>query len=443
MTEELKKIKKLYGENMAHLCRELFPTILEQDGLLLELLLKKFLPSKFLYNDIVEQCCVDEFKNLIFGLLDQEEDEVVVTDKTPFELLSEAGYELYECKTEEEIQSFKKYYNDSEKLCTFKGGRLQTNYVFFAVKKDVEKIKREDFSNPKRQDLYGTSVISIQFTRGEKNTLSIKNRYNHGVMNPDATFSNNLEKIIPGLSSSFEKEYHFNLVYNKTGFELNNYVMANDGRFYKYNSQYKNVYYCPNNIIIDNLEVKKYDTDKYLVTDIFILDLEKKEIKCYDQNLPDAFIDGLINIDKITIMKTEKGKEIKIKFKDINKEEVIINLDKANNIISLYDPNIEFAGEDFLAHNRQITNLSAKKLKLIGNNFLYNARKLETLNIPSIITIGNSFLKRNTELTEFFAPFLVSIGDQFLAYNEKIKNIYVPLLEKKEDEFIKSDDNIR
>ena len=35
--------------------------------------------------------------------------------------------------------------------------------------KDVDKIKRKDFPNPTRQDAYGTSVISIQFSRGSSN----------------------------------------------------------------------------------------------------------------------------------------------------------------------------------------------------------------------------------------------------------------------------------
>ena len=40
-------------------------------------------------------------------------------------------------------------------------------------------------------------MISIQFTKDDAHTLSIKNRYNHSVNDPDATFSNNLDNIIP------------------------------------------------------------------------------------------------------------------------------------------------------------------------------------------------------------------------------------------------------
>ena len=38
--DDLKLIKKYYGENMMHLCRTLFPTILETKGLLFSLLEK-------------------------------------------------------------------------------------------------------------------------------------------------------------------------------------------------------------------------------------------------------------------------------------------------------------------------------------------------------------------------------------------------------------------
>lgn len=38
MVEELKQIKKIYGEEMMHLCRSLFPTILEHEGVLLHIL---------------------------------------------------------------------------------------------------------------------------------------------------------------------------------------------------------------------------------------------------------------------------------------------------------------------------------------------------------------------------------------------------------------------
>lgn len=59
-----------------------------------------------------------EFKDHIYGLLENKKEENVKTNKSPKELLSEAGYDLYECHSEEEIQSFKKYFAHGEELCT-------------------------------------------------------------------------------------------------------------------------------------------------------------------------------------------------------------------------------------------------------------------------------------------------------------------------------------
>jgi len=234
MNQDLKIIKNKYGEKMMHLCRDLFPTILETEGALSQILLDKFEPSRFLYDDIITNNLENEFKNYIYNIFDSLfRKEEIKADKTPSELLDEAGYILYECKTESDIQSFRKYYKKSEELCTFHGDRLDNCYVYFAVKKNVDEIKREDFENPKRQDLYGTSVISIQFTKDSSHILSIKNRYNHTVGNPDATFGNNLDNIIEGLTDSFEIYCGMKQIVKSDDFEIPGYVMANDGKYYK------------------------------------------------------------------------------------------------------------------------------------------------------------------------------------------------------------------
>ena len=153
-------IKKYYGEEMMHLCKKLFPTILEEEGKLFSILSEHFAYNKFLYEDIISQDMIISFTNFIYSFAGIDITDVI-TDKNPFELMEEAGYILYECKTEEEINSFKKYYKNGEELCTFDSDRLEECYVFFAVKKDVDRIKREDFKIPQRQDEYGVSVISI------------------------------------------------------------------------------------------------------------------------------------------------------------------------------------------------------------------------------------------------------------------------------------------
>ena len=53
MNQEIKIIKKKYGEKMAHLCTNLFPTLLDIEGLLSEVITSKFNEDKFLYEAIV------------------------------------------------------------------------------------------------------------------------------------------------------------------------------------------------------------------------------------------------------------------------------------------------------------------------------------------------------------------------------------------------------
>ena len=131
-------IKKYYGEEMMHLCKKLFPTILEEEGKLFSILSEHFAYNKFLYEDIISQDMIISFTNFIYSFAGIDITDVI-TDKNPFELMEEAGYILYECKTEEEINSFKKYYKNGEELCTFDSDRLEECYVFFAVKKGGQK----------------------------------------------------------------------------------------------------------------------------------------------------------------------------------------------------------------------------------------------------------------------------------------------------------------
>ena len=60
-------------------------------------------------------------------------------------------------------------------------------------------------------------------------------------------------------------------------FELRNYININF-KYYKYTYEINNIYYCLDNIIIDNGKVIDTYTDKsrYIFLDYFILDRQKK-----------------------------------------------------------------------------------------------------------------------------------------------------------------------
>lgn len=442
MMEDLRIIKKKYGENMMYLCRELFSTLMDcNPGLLSKLMLEHFDSSRFLYNDIVENEKEEDFKNYIYSFIDVEKNEVYYEDKTPSELLKEVGYTLYECHTEEEIQMFKKYYTKGEALCTFRGNRLNKCVVFFAVKDNVDEIKREDFKNPKREDEYGTSVISIQFTKNSSHRLSIKNRYNHRVNHPDATFSNNLDNIIPGLTKSFEKYY--GMIQKNKSYELDipGYVLADDGKYYKYNYEIYNKYYCSNNIIVDNFEVKKYSTEQYIILDYFIMDLKNKEIILYDYDINDCFQKSFGEIKNI---KVKKDKDIKkIIVTPIQGEDIIIKVDKTNTIIGLTNNNINEVGDGFLRFNKKLQEFNSTELEYIGNNFLYYNEELTVLILPNTRYVGNYFLYNNKKLKELKILESEDIGDFFLYYNEELMCLNLLKCKKIGNLFLRSNEKLQ
>ena len=444
MNKDLKIIKKKYGEEMMHLCRELFPTLLEQEGLLPKLLLDNFKESRSLVKDIIDNNLEEEFKNYIYNQVDVENDYEEIVSKRPEELLKEAGYILYECHSEEEIQSFKKYYAPGEALCTFRGGRLDKCFVFFAVKENVDEIKRENYTKPQRQDEYGTSVISIQFTRDNSHTLSIKNRYNHTVNNPDSTFGNNLDNIIPGLTNSFDKYYGLHQSHLQNSFEIPGYVRANDGKYYKYNYEINNIYYCENNVIIDNFEVKEYPHEQYIVLDYFILDLKNKLIQRYwnDMELEDSFPNTIGTIKDIKIENDKDNKNILIKTDDSDEVDVIITLDKNNRIVELKNNKVKRIENYFLVSNTSLTSLELPNVTSISNLFLGNNNSLTSIKLPNATSIGDHFLNSNNSLISLELPNVTSIGDYFLDSNNSLISLELPNVTSIGDYFLNSNNSL-
>ena len=405
-------IKKAYGEKFAKLCRTLFPQILEKEGVLPDLMMSLFAPSRFLYDDVMASG-KETFQNFVMGIfyethahqLDSESETEQVP--TPEELFDKAGYVLTKCETDEDVKSFMHYYQPAERLCTFHDPyRIKTNTIFWAVKKNVDEIRREDFKNPMRQDEYGTSVISLQFTKGVTSLLSIKNRYNHTVPNPDNTFSNDLENIYPGLTKSFEQHYGIHQVENAGEFEMPNYVLANDGRRYRYNYEIDNVYYCPNNIIIRKGNVEYYDSRRYDIVDYFIIDKQEKTfVQAPNMESQDSFADAHKDIEKIEIEKikdTDGEKRITILMKDNTK--AVVTIDKYNRIIAYSNESLTQCGDGFLFNNESLTELHLPALTRCGSYFLCYNESLTELHLPALTRCGFRFLYNNKSLTELNAP---------------------------------------
>ena len=416
--DDLKKIKKDYGENMSHMCRELFPTILEKPGLLYHIISTHFSKSRYLYDDIINDSKKYEFKNFTYFLYDEIIDfkKKQKDNRTVREILSEKGYTLYECKTNEDIRKFKKYYKSGEALCTFRdSNRINNHYIFFIVKNNADEIKREIFQNPKREDEYSTSVLDLQFDKGTRQRVSIKSRYNHTVANPDATYSNNLENIAEGLTEAFEREYGFNIGNEyKVDFELDHYVLARDNKYYKYNFEINNIHYCPNNIIIDDGKVidKYLDKSRYIVIDYFIMDKQEKNITLYDSSSNDSFIDGLDNIINIEVINEDKDKNIKII--QTGGRKVIIKVDNLGRIIKYENNYLKECGENFLCDNNTLQELNLPELQNCGDYFLCYNNTLQELNLPKLQNCGDNFLYKNNTLQELYLPELQSYGEDFV-----------------------------
>ena len=432
--KELNRIKKIYGEEMMRLCRELFPRILEKEGLLLSILERNLAPTHSFASDIREKELEEEFKNWIYSFINVEEEKEKTTNKSPFELMDEAGYTLYECKNEEDIQGFRKYYKEDEVLCTiYNGGRLNRCHVFFAVKRNVDKIKREDFTKPRREDEYGTSVISIQFSR-RSNTLSIKNRYNHTVNNPDATFSNNLENIIPGLTDSFEKYMGFRInqqTRRQADFltEDLRYVRGNDGKYYRYNIEVNGNYYCENNVIIkDGRVILDYTKNKerYILIEQFLIDRKEKRIVRLSRD-KESFTESIYSIGEIkSIDSIKDGKNKIIIINYIDGKQVKIEIDKNNAIIGYENNFIDEIDDGFLFYNEKLSNISLPNAKRIGHFSLRHNKSLRSIHLPKVKEIGNYFLEFNEQLSDISLPNVRVINDHFLYFNEQLSDITLP-----------------
>lgn len=466
LSKDLKYIKKKYGEQMMHYCRECFPTILNMPGKLVEILYKHFYYVKdSLYDDIKENHKEEEFNDFVYsnaGL--KNEYDIRDVSKTPKELLDDVGYDLFECKTVEEVNSFKKYFVLGEQLCTFldPASRLENKYVFFAVKKNILDIKREDFLIPDRQDEYGTSVISIQFTRDKNNHLSIKNRYNEVVNNPDSTFDNNLDNIIPGLTMSFYKAYGIREIYDENSeFQMDNYISI-DEEYYKYNYKLNDIYYCTNNIIVDNGNVIKYDPEKYIIMDYFIIDLVNKKMDVYDNKLRDSFSEVIGKIKNIEIVRNQDYKNVYITNEENNVFELALSFD--NKLIGIRNNKINELPNRFLVSNQYLKYLEFNEVRNIGNEVLYantdleclklenaqiigdyfltNNMSLRKINLDKVIRTGDDFLKRNLLINEISMKSLEDVGMSFMFSNKEMRTINMPNLVKVGKCFFKSNDKV-
>ena len=400
-------------------------------------------PTKGLLDDYKEDPeRYDQFLESIYLYSLDENQKHEHISETPTELMEKAGYKLYRCKTIQSVERFRKYYAEDELICTFKDieRRLEECEIFFAVKKNVKSIRREDFINPERQDEYGTSVISIQFSK-TNGMVSIKNRYNHAVLFPDATFSNNLDNIIEGLTDSFITHYELGRVkkpYFRKFFMPRYYQPTCDKYDGCYGPQYKIVnhigryVYSDNNVVIDTKEcdkIIKYDTAQYVLANYYLIDLKNHTIKLIDQSIEDEFVQHFENIERIEVLSGENNERIIYVYQK-DKHVVKIKIDKCNRIIAIKNPNIKKIGNNYMQYCENVQEIEFESLIEVGDNFIPKSLNVEKVGLDRVVKVGDGFLRATPKLIKLSLPNLVKAGENFLQICANMQSLYVPMLEE-------------
>lgn len=218
--------------------------------------------------------------------------------KDPYELARSIGYELtgpFE-STGEFVSLDRQDFRVNERLCTFNEptGRLRDYHILWLRHADVSKtlpadqltqdtlseawktylrtIGRYDRDadsydldglRPTRDDPYGTSSMSVQISR--KGThVSVKNRYNHTVGNPDNTLDSDLDNVAYGLKRAVYQRVGREDLMDRTSVVLaEGYIADNDGGIHHYQYEEGNVYYGDyeyiNNGVVTTIDRGKYD----------------------------------------------------------------------------------------------------------------------------------------------------------------------------------------
>ena len=443
---DLELIKEHYGDKMMELCKKLFPTILGTEGLLYSILNSKFAHSKFLYDDIVKNNKVDEFRDYIL---------FYSSTKEPREMFKEFGYKFLRFGNEEEVEELKKYDDRNIFDTIFDKIKTESAYYqrwFVVTKENIREIA--DYSELEKENEYAKSmfVICIETITDLSDMMTYTSRTDAYIINRQGRRFDDLEMIMPGLTNAFNKNLYVNIECGKNyDFNLPNYVKAADGKYYGYNYHIGDTYYCSNNIIIDRYGIKEYPKDRYLIFDHFTLDLQNKNIsKCGDTY--DSFVESIGNISDIEIIDLEDGyKRVKIN----SNIEIILN--ERNQLISyknkdvkkinsfflpinttlkcLSVPNAEDFGMCTLQSNKVLEVLDAPNVKVINSASFYENEAMSELCLESVERIGINVFRKNKRLKKFYAPNVRKIGKGFLKENTELQGVYSPAEGLSDDNF--------
>lgn len=349
------------------------------------------------------------------------------TEKTPFELLSDAGYDAFLVTTLEQQNSIEKYFRHNERLCTFDDPYRYKNYhIIHAVKRGADKIKPSP--TPRRQDEYGTSVISIQISKTD-NHISIKNRYNHSVDCCDATFSNNPDNIIHGLTHALNTYFKKDMCAT----DMPEHFIERAGQFMYYDHEIEGKFFG-RDCYATHKGIKKINKDYQIMFDCMILDIRTGEITPLYNFFGDApfrFLESFF-----------KGKKIQITTNPQNKTQQCISVNNEhiatienNHIIEITLPRIRDFDEDegFECIFFKLQEINLPDTEIIPSGFfskVSSSATLRVVNIPKAQIINGSFLFDCTNIKQLNAPMVEKMGGQSLWYNNSLKVLYMPMLQQ-------------
>lgn len=232
--------------------------------------------------------------------------EEMAVHMNPIMLLKKAGYDAYVADTLQKQNAIKKYFVRGEELCTFNDPyRFENYYIINAVHENAENLNRASFADPEREDEYGTSVISIQVLK-DGGFISIKNRYNHTVENPDNTFNSNPDNIIPGLSDAIK--HYFDVDFSAGNVALpRGFVMINN-QICRYNSEINNIYFGSDFFAKDGVITRINTQYEIMLGRGIILNLQTKQAQNIAADEPDGrFVEDAIRGKKIQIANNLDG----------------------------------------------------------------------------------------------------------------------------------------
>ena len=341
----------------------------------------------------------------------------VETDKDPFELLKEAGYDAFYADSEEKQNAIASYYPENEGLCTFLDkSRYLSSYIIHAVKEGADQLKRTDFKNPLREDEYGASVLSIQILK-EGGFIKIVSRYNHGVQNSDNTFNSNPDNIIRGLSSALKR--YFKVDFSSREKDLPAGYKYLDGQIFKIHEEKKHVYFG-DGFYIQNEVVHLLDKDFNLVIDDFIIDLKEKCVKTplavadEKQAEQTRYTDTELTNLALLINDEIEGKTLRIlKCKDeksLYADGRLILKEKNNCLTHLYLPTTTRPAVNFLCFHKTIEVAEVNKVsRFLGSSF-YHCPNLRVAKAFVLKEVNDTFVAECPNLFEADFPSLEKMG---------------------------------